>query len=306
MNSYARKSRLPILVAAFGIATYSAMDVLMKGLSIELGVYNAMLWRTLAATLMSGIFFFWRRSSWPARSTLRLHLWRGLVTSVMAFLFFWGLVYVPIAEAIALSFIAPLIALYLALVILDEEIGSTAVVASLVGFSGAVVILGGKLGGDYGDEVWLGIAAILLSAVMYAYNLILQRQQAILAKPFEIAFFQNGTVVAIYLLFSPYWAETPPMDQLPQLLSAAALGFFSLLLLSWAYARAEARVLIPVEYTAFIWAAILGWLAFQEAVTLTTLVGTVLIVAGCLIATRQQPLGSGFDHSDPVVDQKPG
>ena len=282
---------VPLLVAASGIATYSAMDVVMKGLAIELGAYNAMLWRTLIACLLSGAMFYWRRSPWPQPRTLRLHLWRGLVTSIMAFLFFWGLVYVPIAEAIALSFIAPLIALYLALVILDEKIGHIAVVASLVGFSGALVIVGGKLGGNYSDQVWLGIAAILLSAVLYAYNLILQRQQAIIAKPFEIAFFQNATVVSIYLLFAPLLAQVPPVTQLPQLAFAAVLGFVSLLLLSWAYARAEARVLIPVEYTAFIWAAILGWLVFDEAVTVTTAAGTALIVLGCLVATRQQPVG---------------
>ena len=60
-------------------------------------------------------------------------------------------------------------------------------------------------------------------------------------------------------------------------------------MLSWAYARAEARVLIPVEYSAFIWAALLGWVMFAEAVTLATLVGTALIVVGCLVAARQQP-----------------
>jgi S-adenosylmethionine uptake transporter len=288
MNSAPRDSTIPFLVAAAGIATYAAMDVLMKGLSIELGAYNAMLWRTMVATLLSGLFFFWRRSPWPQRSTLRLHLWRGLVTAIMAFLFFWGLVHVPIAEAIALSFIAPLIALYLALVILDEKIGGMAVIASLVGFSGAIVIVAGKLGGEYSDKVWMGIGAILCSAVLYAYNLILQRQQAIIAKPFEIAFFQNSTVVSLYLLFAPFLAVAPPSTQLPQLLSAAVLGFMSLLFLSWAYARAEARILIPVEYTAFIWAAILGWMVFDETVTLTTLVGTVLIVIGCLMATRQQ------------------
>ena len=284
-------STVPLLIAASGIATYSTMDVLMKGLAIELGAYNAMLWRTLIACLLAGVMFYWRRSPWSQPRTLRLHLWRGLVTSIMAFLFFWGLVYVPIAEAIALSFIAPLIALYLALVILNEKIGRIAVVASLVGFSGALVIVGGKLGGNYSDQVWLGIAAILLSAVLYAYNLILQRQQAIIAKPFEIAFFQNATVVSIYLLFAPLLAQVPPVTQLPQLASAAVLGFVSLLLLSWAYARAEARVLIPVEYSAFIWTAILGWLVFDETVTVTTVAGTALIVLACLVATRQQPKG---------------
>ena len=51
----------------------------------------------------------------------------------------------------------------------------------------------------------------------------------------------------------------------------------------------QTKILIPVEYTAFIWASLLGWLVFGEVVTLTTVMGTALIVVGCLIAARQQP-----------------
>lgn len=280
---------IPIAVATFGICTYAAMDALMKGLSIELGVYNAMLWRTSIALIVATVLFVGRGMRWPQVSSIRLHILRGAITAVMACLFFWGLIYVPLAEAIGLSFIAPLIALYLAAVLLGESIGRQAVWASLIGFAGAMVILGGKISGDYSEDVVLGMAAILLSAVLYAYNLILQRQQAVVADPIEIAFFQNVTVVTLYWIFAPLWAVVPSTSALPELVGAALLGVFSMTMLSWAYARAEAKVLIPVEYSAFIWAALLGWLIFAETVTLSTLVGTALIVAGCLVAARQQP-----------------
>jgi S-adenosylmethionine uptake transporter len=280
---------LPFSVACIGIATFAAMDALMKGLSVALGAYNAMLWRTGIALLLSGALFLARRTVWPRWRVLRIHIWRGVVISLMAFLFFWGLARVPLAEAVGLSFIAPLIALYLAVVLLGERIGETAILASVIGFAGAMVIIGGKLGGEYDADIVGGIAAILLSAVMYAYNLILQRQQALIAEPVEIAFFQNAAVVAVYLLFAPALAIVPAPDQLPALAGAAVFGITSVLLLSWAYRRAEARILIPVEYTAFIWAALLGWLFFAEPVTLATLAGTALIVAGCLLAARQLP-----------------
>jgi S-adenosylmethionine uptake transporter len=272
-----------------GIATFAGMDVLMKSLSIEMGAYNAMLWRTSIALSIAAALFIGRRGRWPGKAVIRVHVWRGVVTSVMAFLFFWGLALVPLAEAIGLSFIAPLIALYLAAVLLKEKIGDKAILASVIGFAGAMVIIGGKLSGEYSVEMGKGMAAILLSAILYAYNLILQRQQALIAEPVEIAFFQSATVVTVYLIFAPALAVTPTMDQFPSLVGAAVLGLTSVLLLSWAYRRAEAKILIPVEYTAFIWAALFGWLVFAEEVTLATLVGTALIVAGCLLATRQQP-----------------
>ncbi len=272
-----------------GIATFAGMDAVMKGLSVEMGAYNAMLWRTFIALALAAALFLLRRGRWPGTSVLRFHIWRGVVTSLMAFLFFWGLVYVPLAEAIGLSFIAPLIALYLAAALLKEKIGKLAILASITGFAGALVIVGARLGSHYSEDVFKGVAAILLSAILYAYNLILQRQQAQIAGPVEITFFQNATMVTVYLVFAPFNAVAPTPDQLPGLVGAAILGITSLLLLSWAYARAEAKILIPVEYTAFIWAALFGWLVFAETPTAATLVGTALIVVGCLVATRQKP-----------------
>lgn len=288
MSNDPRSSALPFTVATVGIATFAAMDAVMKGLVIELGAYNAMLWRTSIALTIAIALFLWRRTRWPQRRVIRLHVWRGVVTSLMAFLFFWGLAYVPLAEAIGLSFIAPLIALYLAAVLLGERIGDKAVLASVIGFAGALVIVGGRWSGEYGADVGKGIVAILLSAVLYAYNLILQRQQALVAEPVEIAFFQNATMLTVYLCLAPWFAVVPALHQLPSLVGAAVLGMTSLLLLSWAYARAEANILIPVEYTAFIWAVLFGWLVFAETVTVATLGGTALIVVGCFIAARQK------------------
>ena len=112
----------------------------MKELALSLGAYNAMLWRTMVALAFAGLLFAWKGSGWPQPGILKLHLWRGTVTSVMAFLFFWGLKFVPLAEAIALSFISPLIALYLARLLLHEPIGPSAVIASLILASQTFVI----------------------------------------------------------------------------------------------------------------------------------------------------------------------
>ena len=67
------------------------------------------------------------------------------------------------------------------------------------------------------------------------------------------------------------------------------------MLFAWVYRRAEAQVLIPVEYTAFPWAALMGWLFFAEQVTWPTLAGTALIVTGCFLAARRRP-----DRIEPV------
>ncbi|MFM2021352.1 MAG: hypothetical protein RJB02_1060 [Pseudomonadota bacterium] len=276
-------------VAAAGIGFFSLMDVAMKDLSIALGAYNAVIWRNMAGAIFAGALFLFARQGWPDRSALRLHAWRSLVVAIMAISFFWAIARLPLAEAIGLSFIAPVIALFLAAILLGEKIGREAIIASVAGLAGVAVILFGKFSGHYSREALWGVAAVLFSAVVFAYNLILARQQAQIAGPIEIAFFQNLLTASILALAAPWLLEPLPMAKLPILSGAALLAILSLLLLSWAYARAEAQVLIPVEYTGFIWAAIFGWLFFAEPVTVWTIAGTALIVAGSLVAARVKP-----------------
>ena len=276
-------------VAAAGIAFFSLMDAAMKDLVIALGAYNAVVWRNMIGSALTGVMFVGTRQSWPKIEVLRLHAWRSIVVAVMAISFFWALGRLPLAEAIGLSFIAPVIALFLAAILLDEKIGREAILASIAGLGGVAIILFGKFSGEYDEGALWGVAAVLFSAVIYAYNLVLARQQAQVAGPIEIAFFQNLLVSAVLMLAGPWLLMPIALVKLPMLLAAAALAIIALLLLSWAYARAEAQILIPVEYTAFVWAALFGWMFFAEPVTVWTVAGTTLIVAGSLVAARVKP-----------------
>jgi len=281
---------VPFMVAAAGVGTFSLMDAAMKDLALSIGAYNAVMWRNTVGALLMGVLFVGTRQKWPSLNLLKIHLWRSIVVAVMAVSFFWSLTKLPLAEAIGLSFIAPVIALYLAAVMLKETIGKEAIWASLAGLGGVAIIMAGRLSGHYTmDHVW-GAAAVLFSAVVFAYNLILARQQAQVAGPIEIAFFQNLFVALTLGLAAPWFLQPIGMSDAPMVGASAALAVISLLLLSWAYARAEAQILIPVEYTAFVWAAFFGWLFFAEPVTWPVLLGTALIVGGSLIAARAKPV----------------
>lgn len=278
---------LAFLVAAFGIATFSAMDAVMKGLVLAIGTYVTLFWRSLAGMVMSGALFAASRPRRPDRATMKIHAMRGLLGSIMAATFFWGLARVPMAQAIALAFIAPLMALYLAAAILKEHVGPRLVGASVVAFSGVVVIVIGQAQADLGREALMGSIAILASAGCYAVNIILMRQQSLAAPPIEASFFQSLFMFAGMLAASPVIGiELPPMDKLPMIVLAAFLATTSLLLLSWAYGRAQASYLATTEYTSFLWAALFGWIFFSERVSPYTLVGAAMIIGGCLLAAR--------------------
>jgi S-adenosylmethionine uptake transporter len=283
----AASSAAPFAAACLAIAIFSGMDALMKLLSIQLGAYNAMAWRTVVGLGLTAAIFLARRQPWPARPVLKLHLFRGLAAASSILLFFWGLVHVPMAQGIALSFIAPLIALALAALFLKEQVTRKAWTASLIAFAGVLVILLGQPAIATGPEALWGSLAILLAALFYAINLVVARAQSLVAGPLEVALFFNIVAALLYSTAAPWLLTVPPMEALPLIVAAAITSVISIMLLAWAYARAEAQVLLPVEYTAFIWAVLLGWLVFGEAVTLATLAGAAMIVAGCIWAARQ-------------------
>ncbi len=274
------------VVASIGIAIYSVMDAVMKGLSIESGAYSAVLWRSLAAIILLGGAFVALGRRWPGRKALMLHIMRGATAGVSVLLFFWGLARVPMAEGVALTFLAPLIALYLAAVLLGERIRRAAIIGSTVASIGVVVLAAGEVQGQASTAHVLGSVAIFLASIFYAGSLILLRQQAQLADPLEVALFTSMVLGGLLLLGAPWFAVLPGVAQLPRIGFAAVFGSISAILLAWAYGRAEAQVLAPVEYTAFLWSAMLGWGVFGEHVTLFTLVGGGSIIAGCLVAVR--------------------
>jgi len=285
------------LVGMLGIALFSGMDAVMKGLVIAIGTFATMFWRNLIGVFLSGALYLPGRRGWPSRPTMKIHVIRGLLSTVMGFLFFWGLGRVPLAQAIALAFISPLIALFLAAALLKERVGKRTIAASLVAFCGVMVIFIGQARADLGREATIGSIAILASAVCYALNIIIMRRQALVAGPNEIAFFQSLIVTLVLAALVPIvGVELPPADQWPWIFLAALLATSSLLLLSWAYARAEASYLAATEYTSFLWAALFGWLFFAESVSPFTLAGAAMIVAGCFLAARRP------EEASPVLE----
>ena len=274
-------------IAVAGVGALSAMDAVMKGLTIAIGAFPTMAWRSLAATLLMAIIYLPLRAHWPSRSTLRIHLLRGAIMVPMGLTFFWGLARVPMAQAIALAFIAPLLSLFLAALLIGERIGRRTALGSLLAFAGIVVIFVGQARADLGHDALMGSAAILVSATLYAFNIVLMRQQALAARPLEIAFFQFLITGIGFWLMAPLAGLPPvPAEQLVPLLVATLLAIAGMILLAIAYARAGAAYLSSSEYSGFIWAALFGWLVFDESVSIFTAAGAVLIVGGCWIAAR--------------------
>ncbi len=279
---------LPFLAAIVGVAFLSLMDAFMKDASLAAGAYSATMLRGLIAAAITLPIWLLRRPRWPRGAVMKLHLQRGVISAFMALSFFYALTQLPLAEAIAISFVAPLIALYFAHLLLGEKIGRGAIHASVLGFAGTLVIVWGRLGrDDFGEDTALGLASLAFSALLYAYNFVIIRKQSQLAGPLEVATFQACISALVLALAAPFFFVLPQVDTAGTLTMAAVLSVSASMIIAWAYARAEAQVLVPVEYTGFLWAALFGWLFFRETVTVPTIVGVVLIVIACWIAATR-------------------
>ena len=295
MNRVAQHPFQAFLAALAAVGILSVMDAVMKALVLAIGIYAVSIWRSTANLVLTGALYLPRRRPWPARPILKIHIARGVIVTVMAGLFFWGIGRVPLAQAIALTFIAPLISLLLAATFLHERIGSRSIAGSVMAFAGVLVIVLGQARADLGTDALLGSAAIIGSALCYAINIVLMRHQSLAAEPLEINFFQSLTVLVLWLAITPFlgFPDWPENGWATWVGVAAVMSTAGGLLFSWAYARAEASYLAVTEYSGFLWAAALGWIIFSEAVSLYTAAGAALIVGGCFVAARSKVAAPG-------------
>lgn len=287
MNRVPQHPVQAFVAALAAVGVLSIMDAVMKALVIAIGVYAVSIWRSVITFAIAAALYLPRRLKWPERATLGIHVGRSAIVMVMALLFFWGIGRVPLAQALALTFIAPLIALALAALTLGERIGSRSIAGSIAAFAGVLIIIYGQATAKLGSDVLLGSAAIIGSALCYAVNIVLMRHQALAAKPLEITFFQTLTVTLLWLAAIPLFGMPDwPDGHWTWIGLAAVMSITGGLLFAWAYARAEASYLAVTEYSGLLWASALGWIFFQERLSAYTVAGAALIVSGCLLAAR--------------------
>jgi S-adenosylmethionine uptake transporter len=290
VNRVAQHPVKAFAVALAAVGALSIMDAVMKHLVIAIGIVAVSAWRALANLGISAALYLPTRKTWPDKRALRIHIVRSVVVTLMAFLFFWGIGRVHLAQAIALTFIAPLISLLLAAIFLGERIGRLSIVGSVLAFGGVIVIVVGQTRMALDSDALLGTAAIIGSALTYAVNIVLMRHQALAARPLEINFFQSLTIMVLWIAaLLVVGMPALPAGQWHWIAVAATLSTAGTLLFAWAYARGEASYLAVTEYSAFLWASVLGWTVFSETVTGYTLAGAALIVCGCLLASRRKP-----------------
>lgn len=222
------------------------------------------------------------------------HLWRGLVGTSAMGLGFTALGLLPLPEATALGYAAPLLTVIFAAMFLGEQVRGFRLTAVAVGLGGVMIVLLPNLtvGLDASGAQGIGAMAALLGAVFAALAQVFVRKLIHSEKTSTIVFYFSLTATLLSLLTLPFGWVWPTGREAAFLVGAGILGGVGQILLTESYRHAETGVIAPFEYVSMLLALVLGYLVFGDVPTGTMLVGAALIVAaGLFIIWRERRLG---------------
>ncbi|WP_027135344.1 DMT family transporter [Geminicoccus roseus] len=221
--------------------------------------------------------FGWRMFAPPR---LGLQVIRGACLLAATMLFFTALMYLTMAETLALAFVYPLIVTIAAPWVLGERLSAAKLVAAVVGLCGAILII------RPGAAVFQPASLLAFStAFVFSVYIMLTRKLAGLAPHLQSLFFTAFVGTVVMTPIAPFvWNHLSWLDWL----GFAAIGTIAAtghLIILRAYERAPASVLAPLGYFEIVSTVALGWLLFDDLPDAWTWAGIVVIVASGIFVT---------------------
>jgi S-adenosylmethionine uptake transporter len=263
------------------------MDAAVKSLAPRYDALQLTFFRFASGSLFAVALWARWRTPMPTRADWHFHALRVLLLLVSLVSYFHALTLLPLAQAVAMSYIAPIGTSLLAIFVLGERPSRWVGIALGLGLAGVGVALWPELRHGDAPARLEGLAVAALGALAFSGVMVLARRQAQRDSLWTILLLQN--LLPLLLLAGPAAVGWRPLHlaDLDVILLAGALATLGLLSLTWAFTHLEASRVAPLEYTSFVWAALLGFLVFGEVPSAHTAVSAALIVAGCLLLLRR-------------------
>jgi drug/metabolite transporter (DMT)-like permease len=290
---------LGIVSLCFGVLVFSLQDPIIKAVSDRYPVMEVMAIRSVVA-LPILLFIVWRDVGLAALASRRFGLLSLRATTLFASYtaYYLALAALPIADAVALYFMAPLFIMILAGPYLGERVAWQSAVTVSVGLVGVLLML--RPGNSMFE--WAALLS-LMSAALYGFAQLTARKLGSTESSTVMSFYQNGayllgaivaglifTIVDMGEVTHPSvrfltraWVWPDAVD----FVMMASCGFIAsagMILLSQAYKLAPANVVATFEYTGILWAPLWGFLFFAEVPQSTTMAGGALIVGAGVFA----------------------
>ena len=269
-------NRLGLTYMFAGMALFAATDAMAKLLTETLPPVQVV-WSRQCGLLFGILIIIAIRGGYVLRTTQpKLQIGRGILATCSATLFIVAISYVPLADAVAITFVAPFFVTIMGALLLKEPVGIRRWSAVIIGFLGMLIVLRPGLG-------IIHPAAILLifAAAAFACRQILSR---ILANGDSISTTLAYTGIVSWVLLCiplPFvWVNPTTVQEIALLLAVATLAGIGETLIIMALDVAHAVVVAPVQYSLLLWGTMYGYLIFNELPDYWTLIGAIVIVIG--------------------------
>jgi drug/metabolite transporter (DMT)-like permease len=301
MTSFSRGNLIGVLCLCSGVFVFSLQDAILKSLSGDYAVTLAIVLRSIVGLPLLALMVHFesgltslRTKNWP------LLVLRGAILLISYTTYYLAFPTLPLAEAVALFFTAPIFVTLLAAVTLREHVSLGSWGAVVLGFIGVVVIL------QPGSSLFKPAALLsLFSAAAYALSMILARQFGSRDSTTVMAFYVNAVYMIVAALMALAFhltgfktVDNPTLDFLirpwtmPESRDLFLLGLCGVIaasgmaLLTHAYRLANANVVTVFEYSGMLWVPLWGYLLFSEVPKVSTLLGTAIIISAGIIAVK--------------------
>jgi drug/metabolite transporter (DMT)-like permease len=289
-----RRTGAGIALRLLATLFFSLMSLSVRLASVEAPVGQIVFWRSAVALVPILVYLAWRGQLRHGLKTDRPlgHIKRSLYGCAAMFFSFLSIASLPLALATALSFLAPLIVVPIAIAILGERPGWIVVSATLVGFLGVGLMLWPAMSGpELAVGTVIGVGAGLACAATTALAKTEIKRLTATEAPAAIAFYFAVVCAACGLATWPLgWANVSQMALLA-LMASGVFGGLAHIAMTEAVARASVSTLAPFEYTAMIWALLFDLAIFALWPEPVSLVGALLIVTAAACVAFSDRIG---------------
>lgn len=283
--------RLALLLSTFGLICMIGMSAIIHASVSVATVGQLIFWRSLFALPPIAIYLLARGQMGQALRTRRpgKHLLRAVLGCVVMALNFTALGYLAVSAATALSYLAPILSMLAAMLLLRERPSMPVVLGVLFGFVGVLLLLYPALAGEGVREgALIGIAAGVGMAVTNALSRVQVKDLTRTDPPASIAL--SFGVLSTLIGFSTWIFGWSPVDAQTMLLlvGAGLLGGLGHVFMMEAVARAPVSLLAGYEYTGILWAFFFDAVLLGVRLDVWSVSGTMVIAAAALLAAYGQ------------------
>ena len=274
-----------------GVFCMASMDAMIKILGHSIPVAQIVWLRFVSQALLVGAGLLIARRTLFTSAHTKLHMLRGLATTFSSYLFFLGIIYLPLADATALIQLGPVMVTLGAVLVLGETIGRRRILGIVAAFLGAMLII------RPGSSVMSPAAAFpMLGAIgftVYALATRFVRSDG----PWTALFLQGVFGMMFSSLLVPFFWQPIALAKVPVVAALVGFGILGHLLMIRAFAAAPAGDIAPYGYAGLLFAVIFGLLLFGEIPDGFTIIGAVVIVtAGIYVWYRERLIQAQDDN----------